>query len=32
VPAYDAPSVDGVSGAPTKKSQLTLAGDVIYHF
>jgi Putative beta-barrel porin-2, OmpL-like. bbp2/Carboxypeptidase regulatory-like domain len=32
VPAYDSPSVDGVSGAPTKKSQLTLAGDVIYHF
>ena len=32
VPAYDAPSVDGVSGAPTKKSQLTLAGDLIYHF
>jgi hypothetical protein len=32
VPAYDSPSVDGVSGAPTKKSQLTLAGDLIYHF
>ena len=32
VPAYDSPSVDGVSGAPTKKSQLTLAADVIYHF
>ncbi len=32
VPAYDSPSVDGVSGAPTKKSQLTLAGDVMYHF
>ena len=32
VPAYDSPSVNGVSGAPTKKSQLTLAGDVIYHF
>jgi Putative beta-barrel porin-2, OmpL-like. bbp2 len=32
VPAYDSPSVGGVSGAPTKKSQLTLAGDLIYHF
>ena len=32
VPAYDSPSVDGISGAPTKKSQLTLAGDLIYHF
>jgi hypothetical protein len=32
VPAYDSPSVNGVSGAPTKTSQLTLAGDVIYHF
>jgi hypothetical protein len=32
VPAYDSPSVNGVSGAPTKKSQLTLAGDVIWHF
>jgi hypothetical protein len=31
-PAYDAPSTDGVSGAPTKTTQLTLAGDVIYHF
>jgi hypothetical protein len=32
VPAYDSPSVNGVSGAPTKKSQLTLAGDLIWHF
>jgi Putative beta-barrel porin-2, OmpL-like. bbp2 len=32
VPAYDSPSVAGVSGAPTKTTQLTLAGDVIYHF
>ena len=32
VPAYDSPSVNGVSGAPTKTTQLTLAGDVIYHF
>jgi len=32
VPAYDSPSVNGVSGAPTKTSQLTLGGDVIYHF
>jgi len=28
VPAYDSPYL----GAPTKKSQLTLAGDLIYHF
>jgi Putative beta-barrel porin-2, OmpL-like. bbp2 len=32
VPAYDSPSVGGVNGAPTKTSQLTLAGDLIYHF
>jgi hypothetical protein len=32
VPAYDSPSVDGVSGPPTKKSQLTMAGDIIWHF
>jgi hypothetical protein len=32
VPAYDSPSVNGVSGAPTKTTQLTLAGDLIYHF
>jgi hypothetical protein len=31
-PAYDAPSVNGISGAPTKNSQLTLAGDLIWHF
>jgi hypothetical protein len=31
VPAYDAPSVNGVSGAPTKTSQGTLAGDRTYH-
>ena len=28
VPAYDSPYL----GAPTKKNQLTLAGDLIYHF
>jgi hypothetical protein len=32
VPAYDSPSVAGVSGAPTKKNQFTLAGDLIWHF
>jgi Putative beta-barrel porin-2, OmpL-like. bbp2/Carboxypeptidase regulatory-like domain len=32
VPAYDSPSVNGVQGAPTKTTQLTLAGDLIYHF
>ncbi len=31
-PAYDSPFVDGVQGAPTKSTQLTLAGDLIYHF
>ena len=31
-PAYDSPFVNGVAGAPTKSTQLTLAGDVIYHF
>ncbi len=31
-PAYDSPFVNGVSGAPTKTTQLTLAGDLIYHF
>jgi hypothetical protein len=32
VPAYDSPSTGGVSGAPTKTTQLTLAADIIYHF
>jgi Putative beta-barrel porin-2, OmpL-like. bbp2 len=32
VPAYDSPSVNGVNGGPTKTTQLTLAGDLIYHF
>ncbi len=31
-PAYDSPFVNGVAGAPTKTTQLTLAGDLIYHF
>ena len=31
-PAYDSPFVNGVAGSPTKTTQLTLAGDVIYHF
>jgi Putative beta-barrel porin-2, OmpL-like. bbp2/Carboxypeptidase regulatory-like domain len=31
-PAYDPPSTDGINGAPTKTTQLTLAGDLIYHF
>ena len=31
-PAYDAPTTNGIAGAPTKSSQLTLAGDLIYHF
>jgi Putative beta-barrel porin-2, OmpL-like. bbp2 len=31
-PAYDSPFTNGVQGAPTKSTQLTLAGDLIYHF
>jgi hypothetical protein len=31
-PAYDSPFVNGVGGSPTKTTQLTLAGDLIYHF
>jgi hypothetical protein len=31
-PAYDSPFTGGVQGAPTKSSQGTLAGDLIYHF
>jgi hypothetical protein len=32
VPAYDSPFIDGASGPPTKTSQLTFAGDLIWHF
>ncbi len=32
VPAYDSPFIDGVSGPPTKSSQLTFAADLIWHF
>jgi Putative beta-barrel porin-2, OmpL-like. bbp2 len=31
-PAYDSPFIDGASGPPTKTSQLTFAGDLIWHF
>jgi len=31
-PAYDAPFINGASGAPTKKNQLTFAGDLIWHY
>lgn len=31
-PAYDSPFINGASGPPTKTSQLTFAGDLIWHF
>jgi hypothetical protein len=31
-PAYDSPFINGASGPPTKTTQLTLAGDLIWHF
>ncbi len=31
-PAYDSPFIDGASGPPTKTTQLTFAGDLIWHF
>jgi hypothetical protein len=32
VPAYDSPFIGGANGPPTKTTQLTFAGDLIYHF
>jgi Putative beta-barrel porin-2, OmpL-like. bbp2 len=32
VPAYDSPFINGANGPPTKSSQLTFAGDLIWHF
>jgi hypothetical protein len=31
-PAYDAPFIDGANGPPTKTTQLTFAGDLIWHY
>jgi hypothetical protein len=31
-PAYDSPLINGANGPPTKTSQLTFAGDLIWHF
>lgn len=32
VPAYDSPYINGANGPTTKSSQLTFAGDLIWHF